>query len=105
MEYLGVEEGRARPGLRLVLTRGVPGPNWSAFFFSRRALNPARYVGLLGSSTSTMSIAAYGHACAHAVQPVHVDSLITTSRLSASNFIEPYAHGSIQRWSVHVRHV
>jgi glutathione S-transferase len=26
VEYLTVEEGRARPGLRLVLTRGVPGP-------------------------------------------------------------------------------
>jgi glutathione S-transferase len=26
MEYLSVEEGIARPGLRLVLTRGVPGP-------------------------------------------------------------------------------
>ncbi|MDH5172994.1 MAG: hypothetical protein OEW92_11290 [Gammaproteobacteria bacterium] len=28
MEYLTVEEARTRPGLRLVLTRGVPGP-WS----------------------------------------------------------------------------
>src|SRR5262245_6555583 len=26
MHYLSVEEGRGRPGLRLVLTRGVPGP-------------------------------------------------------------------------------
>ena len=26
MEYLSVEEASARPGLRLVLTRGVPGP-------------------------------------------------------------------------------
>ena len=26
MHYLSVEEGRAQPGLRLVLTRGVPGP-------------------------------------------------------------------------------
>jgi glutathione S-transferase len=26
MQYLSVEQGRARPGLRLVLTRGVPGP-------------------------------------------------------------------------------
>ena len=28
MEYISVEEARTRPGLRLVLTRGVPGP-WS----------------------------------------------------------------------------
>ncbi len=84
--------------------RGVPGPNTSALFFSSRALKSFLKVGASGS-TSIMSIAPYGQDCAHAVQPVQVDSLITTSRLSASNRIESYAHGSMHRWSVQVRHV
>jgi len=82
----------------------IPGPNLSALCFSSRCLKCFLNVGASGS-ISTMSIAPYGHACAHAVQPVQVDSLITTSLRSSSNLIESYAHGSMQRWSVHVRHV
>ena len=84
--------------------RPVPGPNLSMFFLSRRAAKSFLNVGASGS-ISTMSIAPYGQLCAHAVQPVQVASLITTSFLTGSYLIESYAHGSTQRWSVHVRHV
>jgi hypothetical protein len=47
---------------------------------------PERTASPIGASDSisTMSIALYGQLCAHAVQPVQVDSLIITSRRSVS---------------------
>jgi hypothetical protein len=82
---------------RALAIRPVPGPEASALRLSRRCRNAFLNVELPGSETSTMSIAPYGHDCAHAVQPVHVASLITTSLRSGSKRIESYAHGSMQR--------